>query len=206
MHPAHNEMASTLWPRRELRMSSLSRTSGFALGAFVASAVVGVEAKAQLPMFTPKTYVCQAPMFWCTFMHMNPQIPNGLQCHCNTLFGPVPGFTIDPATVQQQRPVPMPPQDPTPPPPQKPDGKPEPSSDDCYKGLGNCSGTYGQRGNAALGVEDEESGFSFEYRRFGSSDYLRSAVYASRAACIKARHKREDIGYQTTMCSENTSE
>ncbi len=121
-----------------------------------AAGVVGVlmlfgaatEALGQFPGYAPKIYVCQAPTFWCSVPHANPAVPNGSACYCNTVMGPVNGYTIDP-TGYRPAPVPTWPQRPRPVPPpvqpapqMTPNGKAEPTTGDCYKGLGNCSGTF----------------------------------------------------------------
>jgi hypothetical protein len=90
------------------------------------------------------TYVCQTPTFWCSFLWSR-GVPNGTSCYCNTYGGPVSGYSIDPSGMNNAPTLPTP-QTPTkldPPSDRpRPTGEPDISSDDCYKGLGNCPGSF----------------------------------------------------------------
>ena len=91
------------------------------------------------------TYVCQTPAFWCVFQ-WTPGVANGFPCYCTTLFGPFQGYSIDPGSVTNAPKLPEPQQQPqtperTPRPPAPRSGG-EVAADDCYKGLGNCQGSF----------------------------------------------------------------
>ena len=89
-------------------------------------------------------YVCQCAGFWCTF-NWTSGVPDGSGCHCNTQWGPAWGYSIDLSRLNRM-PDGMP--DPqergrTPPPTQPADpGDVDVGDDDCYKGLGNCAGSF----------------------------------------------------------------
>lgn len=88
------------------------------------------------------TYVCQTPQFWCAFQYPA-GYPDGTACYCNTMWGPIGGRSINPTGVPNapELPAPQAPQNPTTPRP--PSGKPGTvDPDDCYKGLGNCPGSF----------------------------------------------------------------
>src|SRR5262245_23781843 len=86
--------------------------------------------------------ICQTPQFWCVFYNQF-ALPDGTGCHCGTPRGPIFGYSIvdmgPPRTMPM--PQPIPPQTPQPMPPQRP-GPTGNASNDCYRGLGNCPGTY----------------------------------------------------------------
>ncbi len=79
--------------------------------------------------------VCQTPTFWCSFPG---NAPSNLPCYCNTGFGRVNGYSINP---NQQRPAPRPR-----PRPNDEEDDVNTTSDqatkDCLNGLGNCDGSY----------------------------------------------------------------
>ena len=90
-----------------------------------------------------QVYVCQTPTFWCA-------VPgpvgaqNGTSCWCSTYWGPVWGASIDPSGVPNAPKLPAP-QAPQQPPNQSPPRQDTPvdvGADDCYKGLGNCQGSF----------------------------------------------------------------
>lgn len=120
--------------------------------AFVTGASLVTPAFAQYQ--SPATYVCQTPAFWCAFVWSR-GVQNGTTCYCNTYMGPVYGYSIDPSGVADA---------PTLPKPQRPDldrpARPAPSedpdvaADDCYKGLGNCAGSF--MASASRDRSDEE--------------------------------------------------
>ena len=102
-------------------------------------------------------YVCQTANFWCSFNEVS-GVPNGTPCHCNTLLGPVPGFSIDPGGVSNAPRLPKPQK----PQPSQGGGKPQTNedpvtvgADDCYKGLGNCPGSFAK---AAAGRGTKKAG------------------------------------------------
>jgi hypothetical protein len=103
------------------------------LATFVA--LVPATAHSQIQM------VCQTPQFWCGFMA--PFVaPNGYPCHCNTMYGPIAGFSINPNGPTPQSPYPPPSTPPQVPTPQPTGGGGAPSKNDCFKGLGNCGGAF----------------------------------------------------------------
>ena len=117
------------------------RTIGALLTVFVLSSATSGTGQ-YYPQVT--TYVCQTPTFWCAFQ-WTPGFPNGTSCYCNTVWGPVWGSSINPAGVPNPPKLPKPqnpqnPQNPTTPPERTEPGDVEP--DDCYKGLGNCPGSF----------------------------------------------------------------
>jgi hypothetical protein len=100
---------------------------------------------APVPTFAQATvtYACQTPTFWCVFI-WSPGVPNGTSCYCNTYMGPVTGYTIDPSGMNNAPTLPKP-QRPTnldPPKTRPVPEDPKIASDDCYKGLGNCPGSF----------------------------------------------------------------
>ena len=111
--------------------------------AAVLSFFVTLSATSSSGQFPPQaTYVCQTPAFWCVFQ-WGRGVPDGTPCYCGTMFGSVPGYSIDPGGVTNA---------PTLPPPQartqetaprpSPRRESEVAADDCYKGLGNCQGNF----------------------------------------------------------------
>jgi hypothetical protein len=88
------------------------------------------------------TYVCQTPTFWCSFQYAS-GVPNGTSCYCNTVWGPVGGYSINPAGVPNAPTLPKPQTPSRPGNPTPTQGTPgEVEADDCYKGLGNCPGSF----------------------------------------------------------------
>jgi hypothetical protein len=126
-------------------MSWVSKTSKFAARVTGLTAIVLLSAVSSSGQYGPMaTYVCQTPGFWCA-IQAAPGFPNGTPCWCNTMWGPVGGYSIIPAGVPNAPKLPRPqqPQDPGNPAPQpQPGNPPEIDQDDCYKGLGNCPGSY----------------------------------------------------------------
>ena len=95
--------------------------------------------------FSAANYVCQTPTFWCAFSFAS-GVQNGTSCYCNTLYARVLGYTIDPRGVSNAPPLPTPQRQQQPP---KGDDTPQTKQspvpvgpDDCYKGLGNCPGSF----------------------------------------------------------------
>src|ERR1700761_8118020 len=88
--------------------------------------------------------VCQTPRFWCVFF-VPIVLPNGTPCHCGTPAGQVMGYSIVPTGVPAPA-MTFPPLQPVPSQPQIPQPNPNRSTtattDDCYKGLGNCGDAY----------------------------------------------------------------
>ena len=103
-----------------------------------------------------KTYVCQTIAFWCAFQFV-PGVPDGASCYCGTVFGPIYGISIDPTPMANTpilpKPQPRIEETPTRTVPRK---EVEVAADDCYKGLGNCQGSFVRSGqvnsNTANGV------------------------------------------------------
>lgn len=114
----------------------------FAVGCLTSALYASSPAFAQYQ--ATATYVCQTPSFWCSFIWSR-GVPNGTSCYCNTYMGPVSGYSIDPSGMNDAPTLPTP-QRPTDldPPRDRPTPSREPdvSSDDCYKGLGNCPGSF----------------------------------------------------------------
>jgi len=134
-----------------------SKRDRFKLAGRVASLgfIIGISATPSSAQFlAPVTYVCQTPAFWCA-IQAEPGVPNGTLCYCNTFYGPVWGLSINPSGVSNAPQLPKPqPQRPdaAPPRPESRPGRTEPTStratevaaNDCYKGLGNCPGAFGE--------------------------------------------------------------
>ena len=129
------------------------------------------SSSAQLPM---ATYVCQTPAFWCA-VNAGAGVRNGTACYCSTVRGPVVGYSIDPSGVSNAPTLPTP-QQPQPQ-PSRGGGRQTPGdsgsgsvgSDDCYKGLGNCPGSFMKAasggGNAAGARGSSKSGFAGDLQR-----------------------------------------
>lgn len=136
----------------------LSRMSLAALAAF------GIEppaVEAQYPQQL-STYVCQTPTFWCAFQWYS-GAPNGSPCYCGTQYGPVGGYSINPAGVPNapQLPAPQRTTDPGRPPTTPSTRQPgEIDKDDCYKGLGNCAGSF-SGGRQSTGPDTRRTPGSF---------------------------------------------
>ena len=137
-----------------------SKRDGFKLAVRAASLcfVIMISATSSSGQFPPQTtYVCQTPAFWCAFQYA-PGVPNGTGCYCNTVFGPVGGLSINPAGVSNAPKLPEPQrQGPSTPPRSAPKPGGEVAANDCYKGLGNCQGSFSNatqnsRGGEANGV------------------------------------------------------
>jgi hypothetical protein len=99
--------------------------------------------KAQFPQVALTAYVCQTPTFWCAFRYQS-GVPNGSPCYCMTYWGPVTGSSIDPSGVSNapKLPTPQSPSDPGRPPQTEPRPGGQVDPGDCYKGLGNCAGSF----------------------------------------------------------------
>jgi len=113
----------------------------FAVGCLTGVLFTPAPAFAQYP--ATATYVCQTPTFWCAFVWSR-GVPNGTTCYCSTYLGPVYGYTIDPSGVTNAPTLPKPqkPTDLDTPSSPAPSRAPDVASDDCYKGLGNCPGSF----------------------------------------------------------------
>lgn len=101
-------------------------------------------------------YVCQTPRFWCAFL-WGAGVPDGSLCTCNTPYGPVAGYSLLPIRGPSAVPLPAPQR---PPPPATTTRVPSttagtPDEDECYNGLGNCSGSY-SRAVARTQIEDPD--------------------------------------------------
>jgi hypothetical protein len=122
-----------------------SRRDRFKLAARVASLcfIITISSTSSSGQFPPQiTYVCQTATFWCAFQWA-PDVPNGTFCYCNTVFGPVGGLSINPTGVSNAPKLPDPqPQGPGTPPSSPPKAGGEVAANDCYKGLGNCPGSF----------------------------------------------------------------
>jgi hypothetical protein len=111
------------------------------------------------------TYVCQTPTFWCAFTYAS-GMQNGTLCYCGTLRGVVYGYSVDPRGMSNAPPLPTPQRkqqpskgdDHTPQPRQTPVPV---GDDDCYKGLGNCPGSFVKTapGDATKNAGRPNSGF-----------------------------------------------
>jgi len=100
------------------------------------------SASSSTGQFSVTTYVCQTPTFWCAFNGPS-GVRNGTSCYCGTVWGPVGGYSIDPSGVSNAPQLPKPQQQPAPGrPPQTQNNPGEVGADDCYKGLGNCAGSF----------------------------------------------------------------
>lgn len=110
------------------------------LAAGVALSVIASVALAVAPAWAQQMYVCQTPMFWCSFGGP-PNVPNSTPCWCRTFYGPVNGYSINPMSAP---PMPQqPPQNAPAPPPQQNGGSTN-NTGDCLNGLGNCGGQFRQ--------------------------------------------------------------
>lgn len=166
--------------------------------AFVLSLSLATASSAQFPT----TYVCQTPAFWCVFQWTS-GFPNGTPCYCTTGFGPVSGYTINPAGVPNAPTLPSPqPQNPGNPPPSQPRRTGDaPSGDDCYKGLGNCPGSFantsrnrGGSGESAGSTSDQDADTPDSSRRTykgslaeGSNRRITLALRAGRSYVITGK-------------------
>lgn len=112
--------------------------------ALAAAVLLGSPGKAEAQYGASNTYVCQCPGFWCVFA-WTAGVPDGSSCYCNTMWGAVWGNSIDVSKVGRL-PEGMPdPQSPDPsrrPPPQADPADVDVGDTDCYRGLGNCAGTF----------------------------------------------------------------
>ena len=138
---------------------------------------------AQYPSQT--VYVCQTATFWCAFSYAA-GAPNGSSCYCNTLFGPVAGRSIDPSGMPNTPTLPKPqPRTPGSEPPRSPGNpKGEVDADDCYKGLGNCPGSFlnaskGHGRAPATPRESDASSSDASDAVDGLENYLSSQVRAA---------------------------
>jgi hypothetical protein len=84
--------------------------------------------------------ICQTPRFWCAFFIPAP-LPNGTACHCGTPSGLVVGYSIIDTGRPPSSPAPQTYPAPTFP-PQMPGVGGTSDPNDCYRGLGNCGGSY----------------------------------------------------------------
>jgi hypothetical protein len=125
-------------------MLRLSDTAKFAVRLTGLMSIILLSPGSSTGQFGPlANYVCQTPAFWCV-IQAAPGFANGTPCWCNTMWGPVTGNSINPAGVPNAPPLPkpQPPQGPGNPAPQPQPGNPQVDPDDCYKGLGNCPGSF----------------------------------------------------------------
>jgi len=124
-------------------MSRLGEVLGSAIKGFAVVIVLCSSSSALFAQYPQQSvYVCQTQTFWCTFVWAA-GVQNNTPCYCNTPWGPVGGASINPNG------VPNAPQMPT---PQQRTGSNQPppstsqpgqvTTDDCYKGLGNCPGSF----------------------------------------------------------------
>lgn len=120
----------------------------------VTGALLLAPAPAVAQYQSTSTYVCQTPSFWCAFVWSR-GVANGTTCYCNTYAGAVFGYSIDPSGVADAPTLPKPqsPTDIDTPARPAPSEDPEVASDDCYKGLGNCQGSF----MASLDTNDRSS-------------------------------------------------
>ena len=125
-------------------MSSASRAMRLISRIVVVLAILLLSPAPSTGQYQLHTYVCQTQTFWCAIQY-TPGVPDGNPCWCNTYWGPVTGRSIDPARVPNAPTLPNPQKQGPGQPPQgnPPQGNPgEVDSDDCYKGLGNCPGSF----------------------------------------------------------------
>jgi hypothetical protein len=105
--------------------------------------VMLLSATSSSGQFQPqKVYVCQTMAFWCAFQAV-PGVLDGTPCYCGTVLGPVYGISIDPGPLTDAPALPKPQTRNEEPAPRTPSRKEvEVAADDCYKGLGNCQGSF----------------------------------------------------------------
>ncbi len=111
--------------------------------ALTAAVLLGSPGKADAQYGAPNTYVCQCQGFWCVFAWTT-GVPDGSPCYCNTMWGAVWGYSIDVSKVgrlPEGMPDPQSP-DPSRPPPRADPADVDVGDTDCYRGLGNCAGSF----------------------------------------------------------------
>ena len=143
--------------------------------ALAAAALLGSPDKADAQYGAANTYVCQCQGFWCVFA-WTAGVPDGAPCYCNTMWGAVGGYSIDLSGVDrlpEGMPDPQSPDPARPPPPRADPAEVDVGDTDCYRGLGNCAGSF----QAALslgrvsGAPGERSGATSTNRSRSSSRF-----------------------------------
>jgi hypothetical protein len=118
------------------------------VGNLVLFALAVLALQVELGSANAQMMVCQTQYFWCSFPG---NAPSNLQCYCNTYYGPIYGYSINPnefARQPQESPIPQERQ----PQESRPGRDTEPipqeeiildeEAEDCLNGLGNCDGTF----------------------------------------------------------------
>jgi hypothetical protein len=149
--------------------------------------------------YSVQTYVCQTPTFWCAIQFAS-GVPNGTSCYCNTLWGPVGGYSINPAGVPNAPKLPTPQTQSAPSRPPQNQGSPgQVAADDCYKGLGNCPGSFTR--NSAGGAGGDSPGIAKAASAFGTA--LETLISAAADAFNSVKGK-EDTSYKDSDSYDTT--
>ena len=125
------------------------------------SCLLVLSATSSSGQFQPqKVYVCQTMAFWCAFQAV-PGVPDGTYCYCGTVLGPIYGISIDPGPLADAPTLPKPQPRSEETAPRNPSKKDvEIAADDCYKGLGNCQGSFTRSAEANSRTANSISGRS----------------------------------------------